>query len=83
MTILPSWLGPVEYTNEHLYRGVRPRLTIPSDSEVPLMLELRGMQSTPSLPSLLGQLWLGVVAADRDLSMGQIELNYVLIIIIM
>ena len=38
------------------------------------MLELRRMQSTPSLPSLPGQLWPGVVAPDWVLSMGQIEL---------
>ena len=36
-------------------------------------MELWGMQSTPSLPSLPGQLWPGVLAADRVLSMGQIE----------
>ena len=39
------------------------------------MLELWGMQSTPSLPSLPGPLWPGVVGPDRVLSMGQIELN--------
>ena len=38
------------------------------------------MQSTPSLPSLLGPLWPGVVAPDRVLSMGQIEQNCVLIL---
>ena len=37
------------------------------------MLELWGMQSTPSLPLLPGPLWPGVVALDRFLSMGQIE----------
>ena len=42
------------------------------------MLELRGMQSTLSLPSLPGPFWPGVVAPDRVLSMGQIELNCVL-----
>ena len=31
--------------------------------------------STPSLPSLTGTLRLGVVAPDRVLSMGQIELH--------
>ena len=45
-----------------------------SDGEVPVMLELWGMQSTPSLPSLPDPLWLGAVAPDRVLSMGQIEL---------
>ena len=44
------------------------------------MLELWGMQSTPSLPSLPGPLWPGVVAPDRALSMGQIELNCVLML---
>ena len=38
------------------------------------MLELWGMRSTPSLLSLSGLLWPGVVAPDRVLSMGQIEL---------
>ena len=51
-----------------------------SDSEVPVMLELWGMQSIPSLLSLPGPLKLGVVAHDRVLSMGQIELNSVLIL---
>ena len=40
-----------------------------------MMLELKGMRSTPSLPSFPGPLWPGVVAPDRVLSMGQIELN--------
>ena len=38
------------------------------------MLELWGVQSTSSLPSLLGPLWPGMVAPDKILSMGQIEL---------
>ena len=40
------------------------------DGEAPVMLELWGMQSTPSLPSL----WPRVVAPDRVLSMSKIEL---------
>ena len=36
------------------------------------------MRRTPSLPSLPGPLWIGVVAPDRVLSMGQIELNCIL-----
>ena len=40
------------------------------------MLELWGMQNIPSLPSLLGSLWPGVVEPDRALSMGETELNY-------
>ena len=51
-----------------------------SDGEVPVMLELWWMRSTPSLPSLPGPLWPGVVAPDRVLSMGQIELKCVLIL---
>ena len=33
-----------------------------SDGEVPVILEICGMQSTPSLPSLPDPLWFGVVA---------------------
>ena len=62
----------------HLCRGVRPPPpnecpgyeTKQSDGEVPAVLELWGMQSTPSLPSLPGPLWPRVVAPDRVLSMG-------------
>ena len=51
-----------------------------SDGEVPVMLELFGMRNSPSLPSLPGSLWPAVVARDRVLSMGQIELNWVLML---
>ena len=51
-----------------------------SDGEVPVMLEVYGMRSTHSLPSLPGPLWAGVVALDRVLSMGQIELNSILML---
>ena len=44
------------------------------------MLELWRIRNTPSLPALPGPLWLGVMAPNRVLSMGQIELNNVLII---
>ena len=66
----------------HFCRGVRPLPnectgydTKQFDGEVPVLLELWGMQSTPSLPSLPDPLWPGLVAPDRVLSMGQIELN--------
>ena len=36
-----------------------------SDGEVPAVLELWGMRSTHSLPSLPGPLWPGVVALDK------------------
>ena len=61
-----------------LCRGVRtpspkeyPRYdTKKSDGVVPVMLELWGMQSAPSLPSFPGPLWAGVVSPDGVLSMG-------------
>ena len=54
-----------------LCRGVRPPQWMSwndpkqSDGEVPAMLELWGMWSTPSLPSLPGWLWPRVVAPDK------------------
>ena len=45
-----------------------------SDDDVPAMLELWGMWGTPSLLSLPGPLWPGVVAPDWVLSVGQIEM---------
>ena len=38
--------------------------------EAPVMLELWGMRSTPTLPLLPGRLWPRMVAPDRALSMG-------------
>ena len=68
-----------------LCRGVRPSLskcptydTKQSDGEAPVMLDLWRLQSTPSLPLLPSPLWPVVVAPDKVLSMGQIELNCVL-----
>ena len=43
------------------------------DGEAPI-LELWRMCSTPSLPLLPGTLWAGVVALDKVLIMGKIEL---------
>ena len=51
-----------------------------SDDEVPVILELLEIQSNPSLPSLSGPLWPGVVVSYRVLSIGQIELNCVLML---
>ena len=45
-----------------------------SDDEALVMPELWGMRSNSSLPSLSVPLWLGVVAPDRVISMGLIEL---------
>ena len=44
------------------------------------MLELWRMQSTPSMPSHLGPIWPVVVTPDRVLSIGQLELNSVLML---
>ena len=67
----------VEYADYTSEEGVRPPLngwprydTKQSDGEVPLRLELWGMQSTPSLPLIPGPPWPGMVAPDRALSMG-------------
>ena len=46
-----------------------------SDGEVPVLLEHWVMQSKSLLPLHPGPLWPGVVAPDRVLSMGQIELT--------
>ena len=44
------------------------------------MLELWGMRSTTSLTSLPCLLWPGVEASDKVLSIGQIEINSVLML---
>ena len=68
----------------YLRRGVRPSTDCPgydtkqSDVEVQVMLALGGMQGTPSFSSHPCPLWPGVVASDRVLSMGQIEIKFVL-----
>ena len=69
-----------EYTNFISAEEVRPRPNEcplydikQSDGEAPVM-EFWGMWSTSSLPLIPGQLWPGVVAPDKILSMGQIEL---------
>ena len=48
------------------------------DGEGTVMLELWGMQSTNSLPSLPGPIWPEVIELDSVLSIGLTELNYVL-----
>ena len=66
----------VEYTDCFFAEGKDPPHECPrydtkqSDGEVLVMLGLRGIQSTPSLPLLQGPLWPGVVAPDRALSLG-------------
>ena len=65
----------------HLYKRIGPPpnecsvyVTKQSDGEAPVMLELWRMWRTPLLPSLPGPFLPGVVAPDRVLLMGEIEL---------
>ena len=51
-----------------------------SDGDVSVILELWGMLSTTSLPLFPSPLGPGVLAPNKALSMGQIELNCVLIL---
>ena len=73
--------GAVEYTDCNFAEGKDPPHECPrydtkqSDGEVVIMLELWGMRSTSLLPLLPGPHWPGVVAPDRALSMGYIELT--------
>ena len=67
----PQSAGAVEYTEQDPLPKECPAYdTKQSDSEVPVMLEFWAMRSTPSLPSLAGPLWPGMVAPDRALSMS-------------
>ena len=75
-----SWVCRVHRLQDHPTNECPVYDTKQSDSEVPVMLELCWIQSTPSLPSISGPLWPGVVAPDKVLSMGQIELNCVLML---
>ena len=67
--------GAVEYTNCTSAVGVTPPPfpgydTKQSDGEIPVVLGLWGMWSTPSLLLLPGPLWPGMVAPDKALTMG-------------
>ena len=68
--------GAVEYTVCTSVQGSEPPNECPgydtkqSDGEVPVILGLWGIRSTPSLPLLPGPLWPGVAAPDRALFMG-------------
>ena len=63
--------GAVEYTDYLSVEGLDPPHKCPeydakqSDREVPVMLGLWGMWSTPLFPSLPGPIWPGVVAPDK------------------
>ena len=76
LQVIAQSAGAVEYTGCFSAEGEEPPTKCPgydtkqSDGEVPAMLELWGMRSTLSLPSLPGPLWPRVVAPDMALSMG-------------
>ena len=76
-----TFAGAAKYTDcifaegQHFPNECPRHDTKQSDGEASVMLEIWGVWSTPSLPSLSGSLRLEVVASDRDLTMGQIELN--------
>ena len=78
--------GAVEYNDCISAEGQDPHNKCPrydtkqSDGEAPVMLKHWGMRNIPSLLSLPGLLWPGVVAPVRVLSMSQIELNCVLML---
>ena len=78
--------GAVEYTDCTSAEGLDPPNECPgydtkqSDGEVPAVLELWGIQSTPSLPSLPGPLWLGVVAPDKGPIYGLNRTNRILML---
>ena len=71
-----------------LCRGLRPSPhnkcqrndTKQSDCEAPVVLEFRGIWSTPSLPSFPGPLWPTVGTPDTVPSMSQREQNRVFIL---
>ena len=76
--------GPVGWDcriyRRHLCRGLSfPQITL-NNNVASVMLELWRMQSTPSLPSFLGPFCSGLVAPNRVQSMGQKELNCVLML---
>ena len=66
--------GAVEYTDCISAEGLDPNQRVSGydtkkfNGEVPVMLELWEMLSTPSLPLLPGPFWFGEVASDRVLS---------------
>ena len=75
MSNLAQLAGAVETPTAPLKRSKTPNEcsaydTKQSDGEVPVMLGLWEMWSTPSLPLLLDPLWPGVLAPDGVLSMG-------------
>ena len=81
LNIFSQSAGAVEYIDCTSAKGYDTPNECPaydtkqSDGEGPAMLELWGMRSTSSLPSLQGPLWPGVVAPNKSPIYGLIELN--------
>ena len=73
-----SWRVNIPTVSYHPPKECPGYDTKQSNGEVPVMLRLWGMRSTPLSPLLPGPLWLGSVAPDRALSIGYIELNCIL-----
>ena len=75
--------GAIEYTDFFSAERCHPSNecsgydTKQSAGEVPVILELWEMQSSPSLPSLPGPFGPEVEVPDRVFSMGQISLNWI------
>ena len=84
--LLQSECGAIEYTNCISAYGYDSPNECPgydnqqSDGEASVMQKLWEMQSTPLLLSPPGPLWSGMTALDRVLSIGQIEVNCVLML---
>ena len=78
--------GAVEYTDCFSAEGQYPPMSVldmtlkQSDGEVPALLELWGMRSTSSLPSLPGPLWPGVIAPDKGPIYGLNRTNGILML---
>ena len=83
---LPSQLRLKNTPTIFLQRSKTPHNECPwydtkqSEGVITAMVEPWGMQSYPSLPLLLDPFWPGVVETDRHISVGQIELTYVLML---
>ena len=75
--------GAIEYTDCTSAEGNTSQTSVQYMTliwHMTAILELWGMWSIPSLPSLPGPLQPGAIVPDRVLSMGQIELNSVLML---
>ena len=77
---LPSWLRLQNTQTASRQRDKTQPSMNALDMTLNNLMVIWGMQSTPSIPLLPGLLWPRVVALDRVQSMGQIELNCVIML---